>query len=55
MLTFLFPPDDKDTSFQSLMNEIEIFFQQDKTLQEGIPELYRILKDYFPLESFPEQ
>ena len=50
MLTFLFPPDDKDTSFQSLMNEIEIFFQQDKTLQEGIPELYRILKDYFPLE-----
>lgn len=30
MLTFLFPPDDKDTSFQSLMYEIEFFFNKIK-------------------------
>ncbi len=50
MLTFLFPPDDKDTSFQSFLSEIEAFFRKDKALPEGMEELYRILKRHFPLE-----
>ena len=50
MLTFLFPPDAPDASFQPLFNEMAQFFQKDMPLSEGMAELHRILKKYFPLE-----
>ena len=50
MLTFLFPPDAPDASFQPLFQEMAQFFRQDRPLPEGMAELHRILKKYFPLE-----
>ncbi len=50
MLTFLFPPDEPDASFPSLFTEMKQFFQKDMSLPEGMAELHRILKKYFPVE-----
>lgn len=51
MFTFLFPPGDSShASVRALTDEMDRFFRKNMPLPDGMEELYRILKNFFPLD-----